>query len=102
MHRNLVIVRAGDDSLHTSFLGEESERTWDILVSCYGANPDLFRDRGQERVDDLRLANPAVHALIGQRREAWAGRYDYIWFCCDDIVSDIKRVNRLFEICREY
>jgi hypothetical protein len=102
MHRNLVIVRAGDESLHTSFLGEERDRTWDILVSCYGKNPDLYRDRGQERTDDPRLSNPAVHALIGARHKEWAERYDYIWFCCDDIISDIGRVNRLFEIVREY
>lgn len=102
MHRNLVIVRAGDESLHTSFLGQESERNWDILVSYYGKNPDLFRDRGQERADDSRLANPAVHALIGERHQAWAGRYDYIWFCCDDIVGDMANVNRMFDVCREH
>ena len=102
MHRNLVIVRAGDNSLHTGFLGEESERNWDILISYYGKNPDLFRDRGQERTDDPRPANPAIYDLIGERRAAWAGRYDYIWFCCDDIMTDIARVNRLFDICREH
>lgn len=102
MRRNLVIVRAGDESLHTSYLGQESERSWDIIVSCYGKNPDLYRDRGQERVDDPRLANPSVYALILQRYQQWAGRYDYIWFCCDDIISDVARVNRMFDICRAH
>ena len=102
MHRNLVIVRAGDQSQHTSFLGEESERNWDILISYYGKNPDLFRDRGQERTDDPRLANPSVYSLVEARRDAWAGRYDYIWFCCDDIIGNVASVNRMFEICREY
>jgi hypothetical protein len=102
MHRNLVIVRAGDESMHTSFLGEESQRNWDIFVSFYGKDPNLFRDRGQVREDDPRLPFPAIYDLIGRKQEEWKQRYDYIWFCCDDIVTDMARVNRFFDICREY
>jgi len=33
--RNLVIVRAGENSLHRQWLDSEKERNWDLFVSWY-------------------------------------------------------------------
>ena len=40
-HKNLVITRAGDDSLHEGWLN--SKRHWDIIVSCFGEQPQKWR-----------------------------------------------------------
>lgn len=101
MSRNLVIVRAGDASTHTGWLGADGERTWDIIVSYYGDNPDIFRDHGQRRIDGKGAKWPVLHALattLEQEIEA----YDYIWLPDDDLVADVHSINKLFAVCEEF
>lgn len=99
MPSNLVIVRAGDASLHTAWL--EGGRTWDIIVSYYGDNPDLYRDLGQRRIDAKGPKWPALHQLVRETFDTIA-TYDCVWFPDDDLVSDATAINRLFEICHEF
>lgn len=101
MHRNLVIVRAGDNSLHHTWLGTPSKRNWDIIVNYYGDNPDIFRDQGQQRIDSKGPKWPALHALVHEHAQTIA-TYDYVWFPDDDLVADMHSINRLFDLCNEY
>lgn len=104
MNRNLVVVRAGPGSLHPNFAGgKPAERTWDLLVSRYDAvSPILFKDAWQEQVYDPDLASPALYRLLRDRVPQWAGKYDYVWLCADDIDTTAPAVNKLFEACRKY
>src|SRR2546423_553078 len=43
VRRNLVIVRAGDTSLHENWLAGPVDRNWDLIVSYYGDDPERFR-----------------------------------------------------------
>ena len=43
--KNLVIVRAGDESLHSQWLGESKE--FDLFISYYGSSPDKFASDGE-------------------------------------------------------
>ena len=53
MKRSLVIVRAGDGSLHEEWLGQapEGPRNFDLAVSYYGSDPRRFRAPGVQRYD---------------------------------------------------
>ena len=104
MSRNLVVVRANAESLHPNFLDDPKTRNFDVLTSCYGSTPsDLFQGPGQERApDDPDLASPALYRLITARWHDWALRYDYVWLCADDVLTDQATVNKIFELCREY
>ena len=101
MPRNLIIVRAGDKSLHTGWLGNQQERNFDVIVNYYDDNPDLYRDQGQRRIDSKSTKWPALHKLIGELMPELEA-YDYIWLPDDDLASDMQNVNRLFDICRDY
>jgi len=99
--RHLVIVRAGDNSLHTDWLGAEGERNWDIIVNYYGDNPDLYYDREQRRIDSKGPKWPALYRLIADYR-ADILAYDYIWFPDDDLVTNATDINRLFTDMAEF
>ena len=50
--RCLVIVRAGDQSLHPQWTSDPSSRNWDLIVSYFGNDPARFRGAGENRIDD--------------------------------------------------
>jgi hypothetical protein len=101
LRRNLIIVRAGDQSLHPAWLADDNDRNWDIIVDYYGDRPDAFRDKGQTRIDCKGPKWPALSALMtGKHRELEA--YDYVWFPDDDLVTDAASINRFFDICHEF
>ena len=98
MARNLVIVRAGDESLHPAWLGNPGERNWDLIVNYFGDKPDLYRGEGIVRIDSKGPKWPALHETIsglGDRLD----EYDYIWLPDDDLACDVQTVNKFFEIC---
>lgn len=93
----LVVVRAGDYSLHP--LWTDGERDWDLVVSSYGAFPD-------------RLKGDAIlnHAFKGTKWEGlvdfldnyWhlVEAYEYVWFPDDDLYTDQTSISKFFELCK--
>ena len=101
MKRNLVIVRAGDKSLHPEWLKGAPSRSWDLVVNYYGENPDLYRVPGVERIDSKGPKWPALHELICANPR-FQTDYDYIWLPDDDLRTDAAQINLLFEIMAQY
>src|SRR2546421_13104875 len=68
---NLVIVRAGDHSLHPRwFDGKGDDRQWDLMVSYFGDNPVKHRDGDWPRMDIKGPKWPALYAQI-QKVRRW-------------------------------
>ncbi len=98
--RFLTIVRAGNGSLHPTWMTGAGSRSWDIIVSYFGDDPDRFRAPDITRIDSKGPKWPALHALLRARPELIA-RYDYIWLPDDDLATDMETINRLFATCAE-
>jgi Protein of unknown function (DUF707) len=96
--RFLTIVRAGNGSLHPDWLAGRGSRSWDIVVSYYGDDPDRFRAPDVTRIDSKGPKWPALHTLLQAHPELIA-RYDYIWLPDDDLATDMDTINRLFATC---
>lgn len=80
----LLIVRAGDRSLHTNWLKAEPNRNWDLHISYFGDRQDpyplgegitLSRDKGQKYI--------GLHACLEAHPHFLD--YDYIGFPDDDL-----------------
>jgi Protein of unknown function (DUF707) len=99
--RNLVLVRAGDNSLHPHWLAGDGERNWDIVVNYYGDDPERFRQPDVVRIDSKGPKWPALQALLTENPD-FLNRYDYIWLPDDDLMARQPDINRLFDICRRY
>jgi hypothetical protein len=62
--KNLVIVRAGDSSLHEEWLQGEGERNWDLIVNYFGDDPQRYRKDDVQRIDSKGPKWPALHDLV--------------------------------------
>jgi hypothetical protein len=96
--RNLVIVRAGDSSLHEEWLAEPGERNWDLVVSYFGDDPLRYRGENIIRLDSKGPKWSSLYQLICQR-QAEIMQYDYIWLPDDDLSAAKPVINRMFAIC---
>jgi hypothetical protein len=97
--QNLVIVRAGESSLHPEWLegpGAEA-RNWDIIVNYFGNDPDKYRGGDVVRIDSKGPKWPALYELIRSHAELIGG-YARVWLPDDDLRCACGDVNRLFEI----
>ena len=102
--RNLVILRANERSLHTSWPADidGADRSWDLCVSFYGEEaafpPDDFAEfrvlqRGERKYG-------AIHKLLHEGSPLW--NYDFIMMPDDDLMMSWVDLNNVFEICREH
>jgi hypothetical protein len=95
--QNLVIVRAGDSSLHPEWLAGAEARNWDILVNYFGDDPEKYRTGDVVRIDGKGPKWPALYDLIRNHADLIGG-YERVWLPDDDLRCTCDDVNRLFEI----
>jgi hypothetical protein len=100
-NRYLVIVRAGDESLHPEWLKPTSQRTWDLLVSYFGNNPSAFKDDDHYRHYSLGPKMQALHSLCCEHRDL-VRSYDYVWLPDDDLATTGDQITLLFDTCRRF
>lgn len=99
MRENLVVVRAGDKSLHPQWL--DPRRNWDIAVSYFGGYPERYKDQFDylhnfkgskwQGLDDFVKNNSSL-----------GSKYRYVWFPDDDLLSNYETINKFFNICFTY
>jgi hypothetical protein len=92
--RCLVIVRAGDQSLHPQWTSDSGARKWDLVVSYFGNDPDRFRGAAENRIDDRGQKYHGLHALL-TREDFWRA-YDYVWLPDDDLATEQSSIDTLF------
>lgn len=100
MARSLVVVRAGDTSLHPGWLvGATPE--WDLAVSYFGndANKTFEAARYVHRCKGGKW--DGLHAFFMEFPAA-AMAYDYFWLPDDDIQADAPTINALFASIRRH
>ncbi len=100
-NKNLVVVRAGDQSLHPDWLKGDSSRNWDLIISYYGSQKSLYENSGFEVVKDNGFKWDSLHRLFTNRPELLE-KYDTIWLPDDDLICSLESINRLFDCSRDY
>lgn len=98
----LLIVRAGDRSLHPRWLEGAAERRWDLHVSYFGDRDDAFADRpGDVTVTrEKGMKFPGLADCL-DKLEARLGDYRWIGLPDDDLLADAPTWNRLVELLEE-
>ena len=92
--RCLVVVRAGDASLHPTWTDDLATRGFDLVVSYFGKDPSRYRGEGERRIDDAGQKFLGLHALL--TRESFWRDYDYIWLPDDDLAIDQASIGEMF------
>ncbi len=102
----LIVVRAGNASLHPTWLQGSEQRSWDLLVHSYGSECPWTSQQGVEviRAVGSDIQGPkmrAIHSLYTQKRYLFLS-YDYICFADDDLAASPETFNRMFLLCEHY
>lgn len=95
--RNLVIVRAGDGSVHNRWGRDiaDADRTWSLLVSFFGEDEAALQPPYEYIARHKGQKWPAVFELA---ESGELPPFDFVWCVDDDIDCDWSTVNRLFEL----
>ncbi len=92
--RNLVVLRAGDDSLHARWIADP-RRDFDLFISYYGRVPQ----RHAQDADYYEMRPgpkwPCLAALL-KEHAARIEAYDCVWLPDDDLAGDTATLNRMF------
>src|SRR4029079_14354734 len=101
LRRVLVVLRAGDTSLHSAWLQGASpdSRTWDLHLSYFGDHSDPFPNRPTDVSLSIEKGTKAIGTVaclnkLGERVAA----YDWVWLPDDDLKADLPTLNRFFDI----
>lgn len=98
---NLVIVRAGRNSLHPTWLSTEVAPDFDVLITAYDQRaPSL----DHPNVANVSLPGSKVAGYFDtfERFPQMFEHYQYIALIDDDIATSTESLNRLFEIGAEH
>lgn len=102
--RNLIVLRAGEDSIHTFWARNlsDEERNWDLCVSWYGSE-EHFTPQIEAEYRILQNTGRKYDSLYGL---CYAGSpifdYNYVAFPDDDIDTNFRDLNLLFEIASQH
>jgi hypothetical protein len=101
IRQNLIVVTAGDSSLHRQWLSKATRRNFDILISYDGNEPGLYKDQADyyETAPGLKWAN--LSRLFIRNRELLLS-YDACWFPDDDLSVDAQTISRMFDMFHCY
>ena len=94
--RNLVVVRAGDSSLHGPWL-LPAERSYDVLVSYYGRAAGSHADGADDYEQRAGPKWPCIGDIFASRPALLEG-YDAFWFPDDDVAADAETLERMFAL----
>lgn len=104
--RFLVVVRAGDNSLHPQWLQGSETRNWDMLVHSFGNECPWQNEDGVEivRATGIEIKGPKLRAIHGlyERRKDFFLSYEYVFFPDDDLAADVETFNRIFLLTEHF
>lgn len=92
--RNLVVLRAGDGSLHAPWIAAAT-RDFDLFVSYYGRVSGRWREGAEYYEQRPGPKWPCLGALL-QAHPALLDAYDAFWFPDDDLACDGATIDRMF------
>jgi hypothetical protein len=93
--RNLVILRAGDNSLHPEWI--QGPRHFDLFISYYGSTPDRHRSDADHYEMRKGPKWSCIADLLAERPEL-IDQYDSFWFPDDDLSASTDTLNRMFAL----
>ena len=99
---NLVVLRAGDTSLHRKWAKDiaDEDRCWDLCISSYCSDPAAMLDEADYLTHQPHQRKfQAIHDLFFKDSPLW--QYDRVWLPDDDLMTKWSDINLMFHLARE-
>jgi hypothetical protein len=96
--KNLLVIRAGDRSLHPKYL---TARNFDVAISYFGDQPDRYRDDAIFYEQAKGGKWDCLDRFCSSHAEQ-ISEYDFIGFPDDDLDTDAETWNRVFQIGSDF
>ena len=98
---NLVVTRAGPQSLHLGWLNPPQSRNFDLLVSSYSNEPPPI---SQDDFKSIFVPGKKVEGWDKTLRLYWQDilRYERVAFIDDDILCNASDISRCFSLGKEF
>lgn len=102
MNKNLVMVPAGDSSLHTHWISGNCN--FDLIIIYYGNSEDVYNEYKTQSLDCVKNKGEKWHLIHNYIKNNFdkIKHYEYIWFPDDDLLSNSDDINTLFNTNKEY
>ncbi|MEO8485295.1 MAG: hypothetical protein ABI585_03060 [Betaproteobacteria bacterium] len=97
MRRNLIVVRAGDASLHRRWLNDSRARNFDLWVSYYGESAGRYEGKA-DHYHAMRGPRWPAHDWLWRNRRDVFERYEHVAFVCDDVDADTRTWAAMFDL----
>jgi hypothetical protein len=96
MASNLVIARAGSNSLHNCWVDRGKPRDWDLYLAPYQEIPP----QGGLECDVGRIVPGPKWVGVRELLNRWDGwrDYDYVWVPDDDLYANQDTITRMFDV----
>jgi hypothetical protein len=99
-YRNLVVVRAGSESLHQGWLEPAEERDFALAVSYYGKEPGRWTETADRWVEAKGPKWGPLADFVDDEWE-WVSQFDYVAFPDDDLSATASDWRGLFKAMRD-
>lgn len=102
MKKNLVVIAAGENSLHTEWFNQSSN--FDIVVLYYGNCDKKFSEYEKLSKKIIKSKGQKWHLITKYLLENLSEleNYDYFWFPDDDLLTNVNDINKIFEVSKQY
>lgn len=94
--KNLVVLRAGDGSLHRGWIAGP-HRDFDLFISYYGKVPDQFQADAEYYEHRPGPKWSCIAELLAEH-PTLLDRYEAFWFPDDDLSATTDTLNRMFAL----
>ncbi|WP_017752681.1 DUF707 domain-containing protein [Clostridium tyrobutyricum] len=98
--KNLIICRAGDNSLHKNWINNKY-RNFDLLINYYGNEENKYIDDAKYYVMSGGTKYQEIYKLI-EKNKFIIDKYDSIMLADDDILTNTENLSQLFDIFNYY
>ena len=98
--RNLVVLRAGDASLHAGWIAQP-DRDFDLFISYFGKQPGMHQADADYYEHRPGPKWSCIAELLADH-PSLIDRYDAFWFPDDDLAATTDTVNRMFALFRGF
>jgi len=100
--KNLVVVCAGENSLHQQWIQEDSN--FDLIVLYYGNCDIIFNKFVSTSKKCLKVQGHKYHLIYNFIKSNLddISQYKYVWFPDDDLMTSSKDITSLFNFCINY